>query len=913
MFVISCTSKYEESAVQDEKAGEVSICLSVEEQLRSKAEITEDVFVPELDEIKVEIFKNPGPSQVRLYRELYGNIPAEPTPEEKIVLNCGNYRMLASYGDSLATGVNKPYYEGVCDFTLEPQEKQTISAVVKISNVRVSVDFDDHIADDYPGSYAIIKSVTRGGRERKVEFIPGDRREHFLPLGDIYLEWYTEVDGKLMYYPAPVLEDVKSGDDLNFTVHVARREGDVGFSVTVVQPDKQTIEHTLDGSLLVKEQPEVDCDDFIDDILIAQGDDVIGMNCKMNVVADGMIQDCWLNIDSDYLESLGVPSEVNLADPAMSTEVKSVLESVGLRWMDNMRGRRLAYVDFTGVAQYLSTLECDVDNLFSGDFSVRVIDQRQQTPETLHIGTVESDTVSFLQGVPKPSISTVGFDNVISIMEATGVRYDKLKAHVEAKGKIGRCIISINSPYLQSLGIPSEVNLVNTEPEILDLLKSVGIAWPDNISTLTEADIDFSGLAAYMDGSNFDSVLGTDFASFEISVENEVAFGDDYKHAESVVGSFSYLVPSSPTNTGNILPYNIWAKKILNYSTQLKDGNLEKWKLQYSADGAIWNEMDAVLDQNTLICYEQKGLASSSASGADYEVRAIYNDNQSIIYPLQSFTTEAAAQVGNSDFETWQTSTYKYILPELKVGYGSVMITVSRRQEKSRDWYLPYTDEVSSWWAVNSRITMPAETTPNYQDYKVFPAVSYSTDGYAGSKCAQMVGVFVCNMATNSSSGDSDSYGGMLGSALSNMPLEQYMCAGEIFIGTANSGGGHASEGHTFYSRPQKLKFKYKYSSYNSENFQVKVWVKNEKGQVIATGQTNSGPSASSWTDYELPLTYTATDSKAASIFISFRSASCSDDSVSYKLGSSVEMAGKTYDGHIGSVLKIDNLELLYE
>ena len=119
MLMISCTSQYEESAVQDEKIGEVSICLSVEEQLITKTEMSEDIFVPELNEIKVEIFKNPGPSQVRLYRELYGNISAEPTSEDKIVLNCGNYRMLASYGDSLAMGVNKPYYAGIFDFTLD--------------------------------------------------------------------------------------------------------------------------------------------------------------------------------------------------------------------------------------------------------------------------------------------------------------------------------------------------------------------------------------------------------------------------------------------------------------------------------------------------------------------------------------------------------------------------------------------------------------------------------------------------------------------------------------------------------------------------------------------------------------------------------------------------------------------------
>lgn len=913
LMLASCTYKINEPVVEVERKGEISISLSVAELPYAKAQQTEDIFIPELDDIKVEIFKNPGPSQVRLYRELYGNIPANPAPEEKIVLNCGDYRMLASYGDSLATGVNKPYYAGICDFTLAPQEKQTVSAEVRVSNVRASVEFDSHIGEDYPGAYAVVKSVTKGGRERQVQFEFGDDRAMFLPLGDLYLEWYVEMDGKLMYYPAPVINDVKPGDDFKFKVHVARMEGTVTFTVTIIQPGKQPVIYEVSDALLSKEQPKVDCGDFNGEVRVAMGDDVSDLNYKMDVVADGKVQDCWLNISSEYIRSLGVPSEVNLADPALAAEVKSALESVGIRWMENMRGRRLAYVDFTGVAQYLSALECDVDKLFEGDFFITVVDQREQTPESLHVGTVVSETVTFLQGVPKPEININGFDEVVSIMEAMGVRYDNLKAHVEAKGRIGGCMIEIDSPYLKALGIPAEVDLVSADAETLNRLKEVGISWPENIGSLTRAEIDFSGLTAYMDGAKYDSTKGTDFASFGISVRNEIAFGEQYMDAEASVGSFCYLVPSSPSATGNILPYNIWSKKIYDYSTQINEGNLQRWKLQYSSDGTIWNEMTAELDQNRLVCQELNGLLSSAENGVAYDVRAIYNENQSIVYPLQGFVTEAAAQVGNSGFETWQDAVFNYVLPELKIGYGSIMVTVSKRQEKTRTWYLPYQSESSAWWAVNSRITMPAETTPEYQEYKVFPAVSYSNDSYSGSKSAQMAGVYVCNMATNLTAGDGESYGGMLGSALSNMPLESYQCAGEIFIGTANNGGGHASEGHAFYSRPQKLRFRYKYSSYNSEQFQVKAWVKNEAGQIIASGQTDSGPASSSWAEYVLPLTYAKFDSKAASIFISFRSASCKDDEIGYDLGSSLEMGGTSYKGHIGSVLKIDNLELIYE
>jgi hypothetical protein len=46
---------------------------------------------------------------------------------------------------------------------------------------------------------------------------------------------------------------------------------------------------------------------------------------------------------------------------------------------------------------------------------------------------------------------------------------------------------------------------------------------------------------------------------------------------------------------------------------------------------------------------------------------------------------------------------------------------------------------------------------------------------------------------------------------------------------------------------------------------------------------------------------------------MSFRSASCADSDIDYNLDVTLEMAGSNFKGHLGSVLKVDDVELIYE
>lgn len=876
--------------------GEIEILLSHDASPQTKG--ASEVVVPDIGSLKVEIFKMTESGLVRLYRDTYEN-----TLGKRIPLNCADYRLLASHGDSLASGFDKAYFSGTTDFTLSPQESQLVETTVKVSNIRVGVTYGDNLEYDYPEFYSLIRSVTKGGKKRSLKFYSDETRTGFVPSGQITLELYAKIAGEWKYFCSePFMAD--PGDDLTFNVETKRLQGEVGFNVTVMQPDEMQKDIALNQDIYPADSPEVDVNGFGGKLIVTEGDRP-REDLKLDIVAEGEIQECWLSVDSDYLASLGVPSKVDLADADMDQSVRQALESIGLRWMTSMQGKKFSYVDFSGVTRYLSVVECDLENMFEATFSIDVVDGRNAVEGSTHQGTVQSDVMTFIQGVPAPAVRVEGFEGgPVEVMEAVETELPSLKAHIHAKGGIAKCVVSIDSPYLMAAGVPSSVDLVSVDAETAQVLRSAGLSWDEDIAGKLVAEIDFSGVADYMENAMYSALNGYDFARFSVNVENSVYREGNVKDCYASVGQFVYIIPSAPSSSDNYSDLDVRAHRMNNYSTVLNEGNFNAWALQYSTDGKSWKEMPSSVNGSTLLCQEVTGLASTSTAGVTHSVRAVYHNNPDIAYPLSSFTTEAAAQVPYADFETWQIATYEYYLDKVSfVGGGNYT---------SRKWYLPWTNDSNRFWDVNSRKTMPSNTTPKEQDFKVFPAVSYSIDTPDGSgACAQMVGVYVSNMATSST--DGNGIGGSLGSLIGGVTQTMASAAGEIFIGTADAAGNHSSEGCAFGSRPDKLRFSYKYASKNSEKYLVTVWLKDAEGNIVAEGQMEGGD-ASSWSTAELTLQYDETlNVRPTTIYISFRAASCADADVYHDRNVTIEMAGSNFKGHLGSIFKVDNVELIYK
>lgn len=278
------------------------------------------------------------------------------------------------------------------------------------------------------------------------------------------------------------------------------------------------------------------------------------------------------------------------------------------------------------------------------------------------------------------------------------------------------------------------------------------------------------------------------------------------------------------------------------------------------------------------------GEEATETEGVPYTLRAVYKrggEATSLSEEL-SITTEPKAQVGNAGFEEWHTASHSFNVSADIFG-----------NPHYRDWYLPWNEnEADIWWAVNSKKTMLSECTAANLDFKVFPTVSWSSSNKAnGEKSIQVATVATGAWAVST------------GGAVTAH-------AGEIWIGTANDNGDHASEGHSFVSRPTSLSFWYQYSPVKSETFYMKIELKAEDGAVLASNEIANGASETAGKTITLPFEYSV-NKKVSSIYMVFKSSTA--DSPEYNTKVEMEIAGKNQTSHIGSVLRIDDIKLNYE
>lgn len=516
--------------------------------------------------------------------------------------------------------------------------------------------------------------------------------------------------------------------------------------------------------------------------------------------------------------------------------------------------------------------------LLDGNVVIKVL-----IDNTVEIVEVDEIVVPIEDMLPleEPAIYSEGFDNdnSITFVDTKAPVKNELWISATAEGVLSSAVLSIDCP---DLGLPAEIDLVTADDAVASAFEAKGIWWKFNAE---RTSLSISLLDAYDDHISkleyrgYDHDAGRPLPAAEIGLKIETASGAVRTAEENYA---VYVEPDAARGSFSWNDYDVWATRIVNPVLTLGEGKYDMTKIQYSMDGQTWIDFQDVTSSEYSM-----GRVEGLDAGTTYYLRAIYDGWLEVAAPV-SFTTEAAQQVGNAGFEEWQVLSYTYTTKLISTSSGS------------RDWYIPWNaDEDDIWWAVNSKKTMPSETTPQEQPYKVCPTVSFcTTDAHEGTKSAQIATVFVSNGATSST-------------FAANSPWTYTSAAGELFIGAADADGNHSSEGHRFLSRPLELTFRYKYESYKEETFYVSVVLKNEQNEIIASNEVLDGAAASSWTEMSIPLNYINETSKASDIYICFKSTSAS--SPSYDKGKSLEMNGTTQKGHMGSVLKIDDLVLIYK
>ena len=385
------TSRLEES--EPDQVGYVSVELAPEIVVSRDTKAA--VYGPDVNDFTIEFFKYTDSGLLRLYRDTYAN-----TVGQKIPFNAADYKVHARHGDSLGVGFNAAYYAVEQTFPVRPQTEETINLEAKFANVKVAVEYGDNLKFDWEEFYAKVKCTTKGGRKRHLQFSQTETRAGYLPAGAFVVELYIKVNGEWMYYHSPEL-DAQPADFITFNIETEKAQSQVNI-IARIDDGLDVLEKSIDvsSSWLPQDTPSIRMLDINgrnfgnQTFNVVEAGNVVRSDLKADIIAPGVIDHCYLDIKSEYLQRLGVPGIVDLATD-LDPSVEAALKSIGLKWMKGMKGQRLGYVDFSGITKWLNDIVCDSNNLFKAEFRINVIDQRQAVGESM------SAPVSFLQLKPE--------------------------------------------------------------------------------------------------------------------------------------------------------------------------------------------------------------------------------------------------------------------------------------------------------------------------------------------------------------------------------------------------------------------------------------------------------------------------------------------------------------------------------
>lgn len=479
--------------------------------------------------------------------------------------------------------------------------------------------------------------------------------------------------------------------------------------------------------------------------------------------------------------------------------------------------------------------------------------------ETTTNDIVEEITIpAVLVAKEAPSFTFMGEASssaAISLVE--GTEGGNLNLSITAPGKIAECVLVSSFTSSVAEGWPLEIDMINGDEASLALMKSQGLDW--NLSDERYANIDFTDFV-----KNLRRVSGENSNVATVKVTDS--------KGKSVAFELTFNVEEAKISLSEIPEYDMWATRAY-VTVNTADGDASNLSVEMSADNGLnWTtpKMNEVSSDASSKRFEITGLVPETA----YKFRAAYFSTRSA---EAAGTTEAAAQVPGSGFEEWSEWEYRV--------YDAWLVDDTYRIN-----YGPYASSNTKWWDCNNSETTPGDVSvAGSYDYKSFPMVTYMA-GNGSSRAAQIMTIAIGDGATTSAA--------IFGTKVR---------AGRLFLGDYDKN----IDNRSFVSRPSSIKFDYIYIPQGSDSFAANVIVWN--GNIeIGRGSFVSSANMSSWKeDEEIEIVYNRTNLKADAISIEFLSSTAGENAPYDK--KNITYAGdKTADVRAGSILTVDNLEMVY-
>lgn len=463
---------------------------------------------------------------------------------------------------------------------------------------------------------------------------------------------------------------------------------------------------------------------------------------------------------------------------------------------------------------------------------------------------------------PEMSAAFTADGESISFVEGVLPEGDPFVVDMNVPAGIYSLKVSVSSSNPE-LAWASDMDLLDLTEEQKSKLSDAGFTVPDLYRSRTQK-IDFSSIAMLVrvleDGSG---------QNLGIKVTDGLGKTAD--------GRWELAPRPASKSISPVEDGNVWARRVYNV-TMTTDGNPEYLYPLVKAEGS--EEWVRPAFTGTVSEGSKTVTITGLEPSTKYQVVAAYVDNANISEEVREFTTEVEQQVGNAGFEDFYSE--DYLVRDALVG-----------SDLYQKIYYPWATGESSIWDTNNTESLVELSWSNENlNYRSISVVSY-VRGYKGDKAAQIIAACVGN----------------------------YNTSGTTAAGTRKTVGGKLylkDGGCAFDSRPSKLTFYYKYlprldDSHSSDTFRVLLQLKNGE-EVIGTAQSDYTYSqeVGDWTKAEVTVNYSNTTKKATTVYIEIRQ-SINDEPV-YNINVPVPIYdGSSINAHAGSILTIDDIELIYE
>ena len=344
-----------------------------------KSELAAD-YIPEVDDFTVEVFKQEGSKDKRLYRDTYPN-----SKDKAIKLNAGSYYMLAYHGNALGVGFGKEYayFQAKEPFQISAdQRKVSVSATAKLYNVKVAMNYGADLLKDYP-DFLITLATDKEGAKGTLSYTKNDAaKEGFIPAGTLTFTLFQDKsqvkanpdeNGNIKVNAFRKTITVEPNDFITLTVNTKPAEGKLTVGIEI---DKETETVTdnveINSTYVSTEAPVVTLGDKLTSTLeFHEEEDLTGALVSLKSAAG--YSHVYLDFNSPYLVSKGLISPLDLMN--MDEATKAKMDKLGITTTEMGPDVKFAAVDFSGLSQKVK-YEADP---FDATFNVRVVDNNDST------------------------------------------------------------------------------------------------------------------------------------------------------------------------------------------------------------------------------------------------------------------------------------------------------------------------------------------------------------------------------------------------------------------------------------------------------------------------------------------------------------------------------------------------------